>query len=86
MTSNLDLTASPPPERRVRRYLFALVLAGFAVCFFLPRFAAMGHAFLVISNLRIPFVALSCVAQLFSYVGSGICSGPSSDWHPNPFP
>ena len=31
----------------------------------------MGHAFQVISNLRISFVALSIAAQLFSYAGSG---------------
>ena len=31
----------------------------------------MGHAFLVISNLKIPFVVFSVVAQLLSYLGSG---------------
>lgn len=53
------------------RYLFALILSGLAIYFFLSRFAAMGHAFQVISNLRIPFGALSIAAQLLSYVGSG---------------
>jgi uncharacterized membrane protein YbhN (UPF0104 family) len=42
-----------------------------AVYFFLPRFAAMGHAFEIISNLKISFVALSFGAQLLSYLGSG---------------
>ena len=51
--------------------MFALILSGLAVYFFLPRFTAMGHAFLVISNLRIPLVVLSVVAQLLSYLGSG---------------
>jgi uncharacterized protein (TIRG00374 family) len=71
MMADLELTAPLPPKTKVRRYLFALVLLGLAVYFFLPRFAAMGHAFLVISSLRIPFVALSFAAQLLSYVGSG---------------
>jgi hypothetical protein len=71
MTRNLERAAPLPPKTKVRRYLFALVLSGLAVYFFLPRFAAMGHAFLVISNLRIPFVALSIGAQLLSYLGSG---------------
>jgi uncharacterized membrane protein YbhN (UPF0104 family) len=71
MTTNFELGAPLPPKTKVGRYLFALVLSGLAVYFFLPRFAAMGHAFLVISNLRIPFVALSIGAQLLSYVGSG---------------
>jgi uncharacterized membrane protein YbhN (UPF0104 family) len=31
----------------------------------------MGHALLVISNLKLPFVALSLGAQLLSYLGSG---------------
>jgi len=71
MTADLELVAPLPPKTKVRRYLFALVLSGLAVYFFLPRFAAMGHAFLVISNLRIRFVALSFAAQLLSYMGSG---------------
>jgi hypothetical protein len=49
MTADLEFAAPLPPKTRVRRYLFALVLSGLAVYFFLPRFAAMGHAFLVIS-------------------------------------
>jgi len=70
MATNFELAAPLPPKTKVRRYLLALVLSGLAVYFFLPRFAAMGHAFLVISNLRIPFVALSIGAQLLG-VGSG---------------
>jgi uncharacterized membrane protein YbhN (UPF0104 family) len=70
MTTNLE-RAAPIPKVKMRRYLFALVLSGLAVYLFLPRFAAMGHALLVISNLRIPFVALSISAQLLSYAGSG---------------
>ena len=44
---------------------------GLAIYFFLPRFAAMGRALPVISNLKIQFVALSIAAQLLSYAGSG---------------
>ena len=71
MTMDLDLYCSSLSKAKVRRYLFALLLWGLAVYFFLPRFAAMKHALLVISNLRIPFVALSVGAQLLSYLGSG---------------
>ncbi len=70
MTMDFDLTA-PLSKAKVRRYLFALLLWGLAVYFFLPRFAAMKHALVVISNLRFPFVALSFGAQLLSYLGSG---------------
>jgi glycosyltransferase 2 family protein len=71
LTANLNHAAPLLPKTKVRRYLFALILSGLAIYFFLSRFAAMGHAFLVISNLKIPFVALSIAAQLLSYVGSG---------------
>lgn len=71
MTTNLELAAPHPPKAKVKRYLFPLILSGLAVYFFLPRFAEMGHVFLVISNLRIPFVALAIGAQLLSYLGSG---------------
>lgn len=69
MMTNSELAA--PPKTNVTRHLFVLLLSGMAVYLFLPRFAAMGHAFLVIANLRIPFVALSLGAQLLSYLGSG---------------
>lgn len=71
MTTNFELAAPFPSKPRSKRYLFALVVAGFAVYFFLPRIAAMEHSFRLISNLRFPFVALSFVAQLLSYWGSG---------------
>jgi uncharacterized protein (TIRG00374 family) len=71
MTTSFDLTATPPPKTKVKRYLFALILTGLAVYFVLPRVAAMGHAAHIISSLRIPFVALSIGAQLLSYAGSG---------------
>lgn len=71
MTAELEHAVSPRSKITVRRYLFALILAGLAVYFFLPRFAAMGRALQVISNLRISFVTLSIAAQVLSYVGSG---------------
>ena len=71
MTTDLDLRASIPPHARVKRYLFTLILSGLAIYLFLPRFATMGRALLVISNLKIQFVALSIAAQLLSYAGSG---------------
>ena len=43
MPTNSERTAPLPPKAKVRRYLFALVLSGMAVYFFLPRFAAMGQ-------------------------------------------
>ena len=71
MLTNSEGTAPLPPKGKARRYLFALVVSGTAVYFLLPRFAAMGQAFEVISNLKVFFVALSFGAQLLSYLGSG---------------
>ena len=71
MTMDFEPIAPLLPNAKLRPYLFALILSGLVVYFFLPRFAAMEHAFLIISNLRIPFVALSIGAQLVSYLGSG---------------
>ena len=71
MKTSFELEPPVPPKTKVRRYLWALILSGLAVYFFLPHFAAMGHALLVISNLRLQFVALSFGAQLLSYAGSG---------------
>ena len=71
MLTNSEGTAPLPPKGKARRYLFALVVSGTAVYFLLPRFAAMGQAFEVISNLKVFFVALSIGAQLLSYLGSG---------------
>lgn len=71
MTTSIELEPPLPPKTKVRRYLWALILSGLSVYFFLPRFAAMGHALLVISNLRVHFVVLSIAAQLLSYAGSG---------------
>jgi len=71
MAADLEPAIPLPPKTKVRRYLFALILSGLAIYFCLSRFAAMGHAFQVIANLRIPSVALSIAAQLLSYVGSG---------------
>jgi hypothetical protein len=53
-----ELAAPLPPKTKVRRYLFALILSGLAVYFFLPRLIAMEHALQIISTLRIPFVVL----------------------------
>jgi hypothetical protein len=71
ITTSFDLTFPPPPKTKGRRYLFALILTGLAVYFVLPPVAAMRHAGYVISNLKLPFVALSIGAQLLSYAGSG---------------
>jgi glycosyltransferase 2 family protein len=60
-----------PPKSKVRRYLFALILLGLVIYFFLSRFVAMERAVLTISNLKIPFLALSFAAQVLSFVGSG---------------
>jgi uncharacterized protein (TIRG00374 family) len=72
-TAAADFEFAPPlpPKRKVRRYLFALILLGLVIYFFLTRFVAMERAVLTISNLKIPFVALAFGAQLLSYLGSG---------------
>lgn len=71
MIADSEPPASLQSKTKVKPYLFLLVVSGLAVYFFLPRFAVMGHALLMISNLRIPFVVLSVLAQLLSYLGSG---------------
>jgi hypothetical protein len=43
MTADLELTAPLPPKTKMLRYLFALILSGLAIYFFLSRFAAMGQ-------------------------------------------
>ncbi len=60
-----------PPRTKLRRNLFLLILLGLAVYLLLPQFAKIGHAFQVVSTLKIPFVTLSLGAQALSYLGSG---------------
>jgi hypothetical protein len=43
MTADLELTAPLPPKTKVLRYLFAVILSGLAIYFFLSRFAAKGQ-------------------------------------------
>lgn len=71
MVVDLEPVPALPPKKKIRRYLFLLVLLGLAVYFFLPRLAAMQHALLVVSSLRVPFVVLAVGAQVLSYLGSG---------------
>lgn len=70
MAVNLE-SVSALPMKKVRRYLFLLLLLGLAVYFLLPRIAAMKHALLVVSTLRVSFVLLGLSAQILSYLGSG---------------
>jgi uncharacterized protein (TIRG00374 family) len=60
-----------PPRKKVRRYLFLLIVMGLSVYLLLPQVARIGHAFRIASTLQIPFVALSLGAQVLSYLGSG---------------
>jgi uncharacterized protein (TIRG00374 family) len=68
---NPQLVLPIPSKTKWRRNLFLLILAGLAVYFFLPQFARIGHAFQVISTLKIPLVTLAVGAQVLSYLGSG---------------
>jgi glycosyltransferase 2 family protein len=68
---NPELTLPIPPKTKLRRNLFVLILLGLGVYLFLPQFARIGHAFQVVSTLRIPLVTLALGAQVLSYVGSG---------------
>jgi uncharacterized protein (TIRG00374 family) len=69
----LDIESVPPlpPRTKLRRYLLLLLFLGVVLYLFLPRLAAMQHALLVLTSLRIPFVILAVVAQMFSCLGSG---------------
>jgi len=68
---NPQLVLPIPSKTKWRRNLFLLILVGLAVYFFLPQFARIGHAFQVVSTLKIPLVTLSVGAQALSYLGSG---------------
>jgi glycosyltransferase 2 family protein len=48
-----------------------LILLGLGVYLFLPQFARIGHAFQLVSTLKIPLVTVSIGAQVLSYLGSG---------------
>jgi hypothetical protein len=71
MTTNFELAAPLPSQNEGEALPVRADPVRAGSLFFLARFAAMGHAFLVISNLRIPFIALFLGAQLLSYLGSG---------------
>jgi hypothetical protein len=67
----LESVAVLPRKKKIRRYLLLLLLLGLAVYFLLPRLAAMELAVLVVSSLKIPFVALSLGMQVLSYLSNG---------------
>jgi uncharacterized protein (TIRG00374 family) len=69
--ADFESTAPLPPKRKVRRYLFVLVVLGFGIYFFLSRFVVMERAVLALSKLSIFFVPLSVGAEALSYLGSG---------------
>jgi glycosyltransferase 2 family protein len=71
MTVDLERVPSVPPKAKLKRNLFVLILMGLGVYIFLPQFARIEHAFQIAATLRIPFLALSTVAQILSYLGSG---------------
>ncbi|MGH9681743.1 MAG: hypothetical protein ACRD4Y_17490, partial [Candidatus Acidiferrales bacterium] len=58
-------------NRKSRWYLFALILLGLAIYFFLSRFVVMERSLRAISTLRVSYVILAFVAEAFSYLGSG---------------
>ncbi len=60
-----------PPNKKLKRNLFVLIVLGLGVYFFLPQFARIEHAFRLFATLKITYVALSIVAQILSYLGSG---------------
>jgi uncharacterized protein (TIRG00374 family) len=71
MTANSEPALPVPPRTKIRRYLFLLIVLGLSLYVLLPQVARMEHALEVAATLRIPFVALSLIAQVFSYLGSG---------------
>lgn len=68
-----DVELAPPllKNRKLRWYLFALILLGLAIYFFLSRFVVMEQSLRAISTLRVSYVILAFVAEAFSYLGSG---------------
>lgn len=71
MTVDSARVPSVPPKTELKRNLFVLILMGLGVYIFLPQLARIEHAVQIAAKLRIPFLALSTVAQLLSYLGSG---------------
>jgi glycosyltransferase 2 family protein len=68
--AGLEAIPPLPPKRKLRRYLFVLAVLGFAIYFFLSRFAAMERATFALSNLKISFAVLSVGSEVLSYLGS----------------
>jgi hypothetical protein len=60
-----------PPRTKLRRYFFLLIVLGLSLYFLLPQLARIEHGLRVAFTLKIPFIALSLGAQIFSYLGSG---------------
>ena len=71
MTVNSELVPSVPPKAKLKRNLFVLILVGLGLYIFLPQLARIEHAFQIAATLRIPFLELSTVAQILSYLGNG---------------
>lgn len=86
MTVDSARVPSVPPKTELKRNLFVLILMGLGVYIFLPQLARIEHAVQIAAKLRIPFLALSTVAQLLSYLGVDICYGPLLSWPPSRFP
>jgi uncharacterized protein (TIRG00374 family) len=71
MPADIEFAAPLPPKRKLRRYLFVLIVLGFGIYFFFSRFVVMERAVLALSKLSIFFVALSIGTEVLSYLGSG---------------
>lgn len=66
-------TASVPRLTvRLGRYLLPLLLLGLAVHLILPQMTTLSHSLEVIKGMALWAVALAVVAQVLSYVGSGL--------------
>ena len=71
MIANSELLPTSPPKIKLKRGFFLLIMLGLSVYFLLPQVARIEQALRVASTLQTRFVALSLIAQVFSYLGSG---------------
>lgn len=72
MAEKSHTTSIPNLTLRVGRYLTTLLLVGLAVHLILPQLTTLDHSLQVIKGMALWALTLAVVAQVLSYIGSGL--------------